>query len=536
MTRKFYGLFLGTVFFSLSCIKPALESPKLVILLVADQMRPDLLSRYDNLYTGGFRWLIDHGVNFTNTHHEHSHTLTGPGFFVIGTGKYPGSEGVMGNSFYDRHLGKTVNCVEDPKAQPVGGEGQARSFVRYESTGIGDWMKAADPLSKVYSIAGKDRSAVLLGGKNPNLILYYNYRGQFITSDYYIEKAPSWLENFNHSQNISSYRDSLWRKSLADSLYISYAREDYYPGEADKYHRDPYSPVFPIGFDPEIDPGGELMGKPWFERIILKLGRTIIREEALGLDAHPDLLCLSFSAMDWMIHEYGPYSQEVMDACIKLDTYLGDFISELDQSIGLEHIEFVLTADHGGLPLPEYQQEKGIHAGRINRDELIEAFEWIEDEIAEEYDSELFVRDGINYYFDLETLKRSNIPLSKLENIIKKYLPKVVGIEQVFTKQEILEGDPTDKIISRLQKMIHHERSPDVISIQSPGYLFRNPHGTSHGSPYDYDTHVPLLFSKKGRNPKQVSDPAETVDIAPTVAQILGISPSVSCDGKPLKF
>ena len=167
---------------------------------------------------------------------------------------------------------------------------------------------------------------------------------------------------------------------------------------------------------------------------------------------------------------------------------------------------------------------------------MIEAFEWIEDEIAEEYDSELFVRDGINYYFDLETLKRSNIPLSKLENIIKKYLPKVVGIERVFTKQEILEGDPTDKIISRLQKMIHHERSPDVISIQSPGYLFRNPHGTSHGSPYDYDTHVPLLFSKKGRNPKQVSDPAETVDIAPTIAQILGVSPSVSCDGKPLEF
>ena len=534
MTRKLYGLFLGMVFFSLSCINPDHLSPKLVVLLVADQVRPDLLTRYDKLYTGGFRWLIDHGISFTNTHHEHSNTLTGPGFFVIGTGRYPNSEGIWGNKFYDRILGKTVNCVEDAEAKPVGGEGEGRSYSRYISPGIGDWLKNDDSLSKVYSIAGKDRSAVLLGGKNPNLVLYYNYRGQFITSDYYVNKAPDWLENFNHSQNISSYRDSLWRKSLDDSLYVNYAREDYYLGESDSYNKEPYSPVFPIGFDSEIDPVGEIMGKPWFERIILNLGRTIIREEALGLDAHSDLICISFSAMDWMIHEYGPYSQEVMDACLKLDAYLGDFINELDKSIGLEHIEFVLTADHGGLPLPEYQREKGIHAGRINRSELNEAFEWIEDEITEEYESDLFVRDGINYYFDLETLKRSNIPLSKLANIVKKYLPKVVGIERVFTKQEIIQGDSTDKIISRLQKMVHHERSPDIISILSPGYLFLNPYGTSHGSPYDYDTHVPLLFSKKGRNAKSISDAAETVDIAPTIAKILGINPSATCDGIPL--
>lgn len=534
MTQKLVGLFFGIFLLFLSCVNLGHVVPKLVVLMVADQMRPDLLTRYDKLYTGGFRWLIDHGIDFSNTHHEHSNTLTGPGFFVIGTGRYPGSEGIWGNDFYDRNLGRTVNCVEDSKATSIGGDGKARSYSRFNSTGLGDWLKAADPLSKVYSIGGKDRSAVLLGGKNPDMVLYYNYQGKFITSDYYIDKSPTWLENFNQNLNISSYQDSLWQKSLVDSLYLNYSREDFYAGETDKYQKETYSPVFPIGFDPEVDPRGALMGTPWFERLILKLAKTIIHEEALGIDDHADIICISFSAMDWMIHEYGPYSQEVLDACIKLDKYLGDFINGLDESIGLENIEFVFTADHGGLPLPEFQKENGKHAGRISPNELMEAFEWIEDEIIEEYDSDLFVRDGVNYYFELDVLKKSNIPSYKLEDIIKKYLPKVVGIERVYTKKEILEGESSDKIIFRLQNMIHHEKSPDVISIVSPGYLFRNPHGTSHGSPYDYDTHVPLLFSKTGRSAKRVIERVETVDIAPTIANILGISFPDSCDGKSL--
>ncbi|MBH10959.1 MAG: hypothetical protein CMG74_11550 [Candidatus Marinimicrobia bacterium] len=533
---KLQALFLGISIFYLSCFSLGKEKPKLVVLMVADQMRPDHLTRFDSLYNGGLRWLIDNGINFNNSHHEHSNTLTGPGYFTIGTGKYPGSQGIWGNDYYDREIEKTVNCVEDFNADPIGGDGKARSYSRHNSTGIGDWLKAANPISKVYSIAGKDRAAVFLGGKNPDLVLYYNYKGQFITSNYYTDQAPNWLEKFNLIQNISTYKDSIWRRSFSDSLYLKYSREDNFSGEKDTYQRFPYSPVFPIGFDSEIDPNSQIMGRPWFERIILNLGLKIILEESLGMDNKPDILCISFSAMDWMIHDYGPFSQEVMDACIKLDKYIGVFINELDKLIGLEHIEFIFTSDHGGLPLPEFQQKNGIQAGRINPDELLEAYEWIEDEITEEYDKDLFVRDGINYYFDLETLKKRNIPLSKLQNIVKKYLPKVVGIEKVFTKKDILEGDSTDKIIYRLQNMVHKEKSPDAISIVSPGYLFRNPHGTSHGSPYDYDTHVPLLFSKKGRKKKSVLDATETVDIAPTIARILGINHLAKYDGKPLDF
>ena len=167
---------------------------------------------------------------------------------------------------------------------------------------------------------------------------------------------------------------------------------------------------------------------------------------------------------------------------------------------------------------------------------LMSAFKWIEDEITETYGHNIFVRDWIHYFFDLETLKKRNVPLSEPASIIKKYLLRVEGIKQVFTKREIMEGDSTDKIMFRLQKMIHPELSPDVVTLVSPGYLFRTPHGTSHGTPYDYDTHVPLIISRTGRASKQISERSKSVDIAPTIAKMLGIEIPVYCDGVPLKF
>ncbi len=278
------------------------------------------------------------------------------------------------------------------------------------------------------------------------------------------------------------------------------------------------------------------MGMPWFEKFTLNLCESVLNEESLGQDDHVDLLSISLSAMDWIIHRYGPFSQEVMDASIKLDKYLGDFISDLDRSIGLEHIEFVLTADHGGLPLPEYERSKGRESGRMNREELNEAYEWVEDEIAEVYTKNLFVRDGTNYFFNMDKLKKRNTPLSGPASIIKKYLPKVNGIEKVFTKQEILDADTTDKIILRMKNMIHPERSPDVFALISVGYIYRTPYGTSHGTPYDYDTHVPLLFSRKGRAARQVSEHVETADIAPTLGHILSIPYPESVNGKLLEI
>ena len=536
MIRSYFRLLIMATFFSFSCCsKP--QQPKLVITLVVDQFRPDLLTRFDDLYTGGFRWLIDHGIWFTNTHHEHSYTATGPGHFAIGSGQYPGPVGVIGNSFYDRDLKKKVNCVEDPTAKVVGADkGKARSYSRYNTTGLGDWVKATYPKSKVISLGGKDRTAVFLGGKNPDLALYFNYAGSFISSDYYVDSLPDWTDEFNASINAESYKDSLWTKSLSDDVYLKYAREDFYHGELDDYLTEEYSPVFPIGIDPKEDPKEFLMARPWFEREILKLAQSAITNEKLGQDKSPDLLFIGFSAMDWMIHDFGPHSQEIMDAFIKLDKYLGNFIEFVDKVVGLDQVEFVLTGDHGGLPLPEYVVEQGGTGGRINREHLKEAFEWIDEEIEERFGKDLYVRSGGNYFLNLEKMKKANINPKKIYNVVDKYLPKVEGIERIIYKEDILKSTASDKITTRLKHMIHSHKTPEIFPIVTPGYLYKNPYGTGHGSPYDYDTHVPLIFARDHFQSKTMNEANATVDIAPTIAKIIGVKIPEFCDGKPIEF
>ena len=180
------GFLTCLYFFNISCTPSKQDSAKLVITIVVDQMRPDLLTRYEPLYSGGLKWLINHGVFYSNAHHEHGYTATGPGHVAIGFGQYPGKIGVLGNSFYDRDLKKKVNCVEDSNSTVVGSlKGEARSFARYNAYGLGDWLQDSFTSSKVISIGGKDRTACILGGKNPTLPLYYNYSGDFITSSYY---------------------------------------------------------------------------------------------------------------------------------------------------------------------------------------------------------------------------------------------------------------------------------------------------------------------------------------------------------------
>ena len=532
--RKIIGLVF--LFFFLSSCSTKSSKNKLVVLFVVDHMRPDMLIRFDEIFTGGFRWLIDNGALFTNNFHEHGYTATGPGHFAIATGKHPGPSGVLGNSFYDRNIRKKVNCVQDDNAKPLGGNGRARSYARYNDKAIGDWLKINNSNSKVYSIAGKDRSAVLLGGINPDLAVYYNYENRFITSNYYRQDAPKWLNEFNNNLGLDNYSDSLWNKSLSDEFYLKYSRVDDFFGETDSYNHDSYSPIFPIGFDSDDSPGKNIMGRPWFERIILDLAIEVITEDSLGFDLEPDLLCVGFSAIDWIIHDYGPFSQETMDAILKLDNYIGKFLLNLENKVGLENIEFILTSDHGGLALPEYRKKMNLPSGRINREDLNEALQWIDDEISEFYDSGLYFRDWLNYYFDIELLKQENIKPAELTKIIKKYLLRVDGIENIYSKDEILILSDNDKIMNRIKNMIHPQLSPDVFGILSPGYLYRYPYGTSHGTPYDYDSKVPLIFSKKGRQKKKINHKTSTVDIAPTIANLLGISIVDSTDGKILEF
>ena len=539
-------IFLLIALFSCKTHKPV----RLVVLLVGDQMSPDHLHRFEKIYTGGFKWLLENSTVFDSAYQQHGYTVTGPGHFSIGSGMYPGPGGVLGNEYFDRELNKVVNCVEDPSARSVGGKGTARSIVRYETKGIGDLIKDSDPESKVYSVGGKDRSAILLAGQNPDLVLYYNKYDRFISSTFYTDSLPEWINLYNENLNLQTYKDSVWDKILPDSLYLKYSRKDYFYGEVDFYHDEEhdliedtdkknlkYNPVFPISFNKNMDPGKEFLDTPWFDEKLFELSELIINKANLGSDNHPDLLCIGISSMDYILHNYGPYSQEAMDYFLRLDKVLGRYIKFLDQQVGLEYVEFVLTSDHGGLPIPEYLPTLGLKGGRVSIDHLKEAYEWIDDEISEVYGDNLFTRDGVRFYFNHERLRKNNISLEGPAKIIKKYLTNVEGVSVVLTKEEILKSKNNDVLMVRLKNMIHPENSADVFGVVQEGYLYRSHYGTSHGSPYDYDAHVPLLFAKEGRKTRNVNHHAETVDIAPTILDILNIGNESSLHGKilPLK-
>ncbi|HIF82354.1 MAG TPA: hypothetical protein EYQ37_00535, partial [Candidatus Marinimicrobia bacterium] len=209
------------------------SQPRLVVFIAVDQGMPELLEKYDHLFTGGYRWLKNNGVQFSQAYHEHGYTATGPAHFVLSSGQYPGAGGVIGNQWFDRELKRGWYCVEDTLSQVLRDGSTGRSYRLIQSTTLGDWMKQANPESKVVSVAGKDRASVLLGGKNPDTALWYDRAGGWTSSTYYHSSLPRWVQNFNAQLNIASFVDSTWQRLVSEDIYTSNTRADNFYGEAD---------------------------------------------------------------------------------------------------------------------------------------------------------------------------------------------------------------------------------------------------------------------------------------------------------------
>ncbi|MFQ6606188.1 MAG: alkaline phosphatase family protein [Fidelibacterota bacterium] len=512
-------------------------TPALVVFISIDQFPNHIIQRLNPYFTGGFRWLLDHGVYYRQAYHEHSYTATGPGHFVLSSGRYPGPGGILGNTWYDREQKKVVYCVDDI----LGLSGSEAALPPHLQTwsSLGDWLKTANPRSKVYSLAVKDRASILLGGLRADLSIWYDPEKGFTTAPYFTATLPAWLNTFNRTFNILAYRDSLWRRELDPTVYQQIAREDFYPGETDRYHTNPYSPVFPIGFDREFtddDLRERIRNFPWLDREVLRLAATIVRENQLGLDSDPDVLFIGLSTSDWVGHYYGPYSQEVMDHFLKLDHYLEGFLNRLDETVGLDRVTFVLASDHGGSPLPEYVRKKYHQpAGRINHEQYIQAWRDIDKTLRLRYGTaQLYVRHALGVYYDHESITRLGVPTSELDELFRKTLEAIPGIRRVYTKGEVLSATREDTLMIRIKHFYHPEKSPDLYILQEKYWLFRMPYGSSHGTPYEYDTHVPIILARAGQTSTAVSTRVATVDLAPTVAKILNIPIPSDVDGTPL--
>lgn len=521
--------------------QPAEDSPslpKLGVVIVIDQMTPDYLTRLDTFYTGGFRRLLDNGAVFLHAVHDHAATETAVGHTTLSTGCLPTHHGIIGNEFYDRQAGHDVNAVSDTASPLVGAAtGRGASPHRILTPSLGEYLKRISPNSHVYSMAIKDRSAIGMGGKIVDGAFWMSFAtGNYVTSTYYATALPTWVDSFNAARQIDSYYPIGWQKMRPETAY-AISNPDASPNENDGIHT-----TFPhtfTEFSPQPDKTywEELYGTPFMDELTIGLARTAVQYGSLGADDKVDLLWIGCSAADAAGHTYGPNSQEMQDFYLHLDAYLGSFFNYLDSTVGRNSYVVALSSDHGVMPLPEDLKAKGIDAGRIHPDSIKADLKSIGETIAKQNG---YAKSPITAGIGDLILDYSVMPAkdeTALQQIVAKEIRSLPYVADVFTRAELADPKTEPRPnIERFRHCYHADRGPDLFVLFKKNYLIdRDQFGTSHGTPYDYDCTVPIIFSGPGVSKGRYDDPIRTIDFAPTLAALLRIHIDGKMDGEIVK-
>jgi predicted AlkP superfamily pyrophosphatase or phosphodiesterase len=503
--------------------QPDSDAPRLIILLVVDQGRADYLERFRPLLKHGFHRLLEEGVVFTDTLHHHSDTKTAPGHASIVTGKHPSHHGVIANSWFDPTSGKTVDAVEDDRFDPEW------SPHRLLASTLGDWLKDSDPRSKVFGASAKPRAAVLVSGKNADAAYWYDQEnGHFVTSDYYQEVEPDWLTDFHRELFVDRYFGQAW-EPLPEVVSVG---ADY---EIEPVEREPFEHRFPHPLGratvaPEEHFYEDLYdASPFVDDYLGVFAKALIRSEGLGRDAATDFLGLSFSAADNVGHDWGPNSPELLDVILRLDRTLGDLLAFVDEEIGREHVVVALTSDHGANPLTAYLQRHGVEARRFGVDDIL-CFQRLEGDLERRFgEGKWFAAD---LFLDRELAAARGIALAELEAETRRLLEGCPGVARVWTRSEIESGAAAQEPLGDFFiNSFHPERSPDFMVQLEEHFLAWTSLATTHGSVYRYDTHVPWLLRLPSGTGGVITAPVFTVDVAPTLAGLVGLAPPGDIDG-----
>jgi predicted AlkP superfamily pyrophosphatase or phosphodiesterase len=519
-------IFFSTVFGQSSTpaqSRPA--RPKLVLVLSIDQMRFDYLTRFDRLYKGGLRLLLDRGAVFTNANYRHASTETGPGHSVILSGRHPSHSGIVANEWYDSYLNKVVNVVDDPVQRPLGGSGRSASPANAISFTIGDVLKAKDPHTHVVGVSLKDRSAILMGGRRADAAYWYETAGgNFITSTYYMAEPPAWLVAVNNRHMADARAGQLWTRLLPDtSLYERYAGKDAIEGEWDR--KDTVFPHLIRGKPPETAFYDDLRRTPFADEMTLDVALEAMTAHHLGEDDATDILAIGFSATDIIGHTYGSDSQEVMDQLLRLDLVLDRLFKEVDRRAGLANTLVVLTADHGSLPLVENLQAKGVDARRAMPAVLNDA---VKQALATRFPgAESLVRNYLSpdFYLDEEAISRRHLNRAEVEATAIQALLATGLVAKVYTAEELRSSQPgSDPYLRLFQNAFFEPRSPQLtVRLKEFVYLNAAVGGTGHGSAYEYDRHVPIVFMGNGVKAGLYKELCGPEDIAPTLGLMLDL-------------
>jgi predicted AlkP superfamily pyrophosphatase or phosphodiesterase len=517
----FLAVYMSGVGFS----QPApAATPRLVLVVSIDQMRFDYLTRFDALYKAGLRTLLDRGAVFTDAKYRHAATETGPGHSVILSGRHPSHSGIVANEWHDSYLGKTINVVDDPVQVAIGGGGRAASPANLVGFTVGDVLKVRSPQSRVIGVSMKDRSAVLMGGRRADAAYWFeNAGGNFITSSYYTHAAPSWLTEWNSKRSVDRFHGQVWNRLLDDvSLYDKHAGKDAIDGE-----RDRKDTTFPHRFTaapPQAEHYVELRRTPFSDDVVLDFALEAMKQHQLGADATTDILAVGFSATDGVGHAYGPDSHEVMDLLLRLDVLMGRFFKEVDARVGAGNTLIVLSSDHGVRTLVEVAQARGEQAQRV-APKVLQSAVTMAFEKRFPGVTGLISSFAIDFYLNQDVIARQKLNRKDVEETAVSALVGTGLVEKVYTHDDLKSTSPSpDPLLPLFRNAFYEPRSPHLnVLLKKHVYMNASAGGTSHGSAYDFDRHVPIVFMGRNIPPGRHATPSGPEDIAPTLAHMLGL-------------
>lgn len=481
------------------------DRPTLVLAIVVDQMRYDYLTRFGTEFTGGLKRLLEEGAVFTNANYEAAPTVTAIGHSTILSGATPSVSGIAGNTWYERSEGRNVQSITDSNVTPLGG-GSGASPHRLAVSTIGDELKISGKGGKVYGVSLKDRSAILPAGRSADGAFWFDgTSGNFVSSSWYFAQLPPWATEFNAAKHADAYAGMEWQGTQLAAT----------PGE-DLY--------------------GALDTTPFADQLVLDFALTVLQQEQLGMDAQTDLLSVSFSAMDYLGHATGPDTPQMHEMVLAIDTKVGQLLAAAEHQAGTGNVLVVFTADHGVAPVPEENMTKHLPGGRYNLQDERKA---VEAAMTAAFGEGKFIEGNaeLGMYLSAEPVAGKTISHGDLERVAAETLRKQPHVYRVYTRTELENGLVNgDRIDQRVRNGFNPTHSGDVIVIHEPNWLGAGFGGTNHGSPFSYDSHVPVIFwgpqslVRQGRYHRD----AAVHDIAPTLATMLGIAAPSGAMGRVL--
>jgi predicted AlkP superfamily pyrophosphatase or phosphodiesterase len=508
---------------------PPVRKPKLVVAIVVDQFRYDYLVRFRSDYHAGLARLLERGAVFTNAHYQQMPTVTAVGHSIFLSGAMPSVSGIAGNTWFERESGKQVTSVCDYKVKLLGAVAQrpgARcedwdpaSPRRLEVSTVGDELRNLDEQSKVIGISFKARSAILPSGHRANAAYWFDdTAGAFVSSSYYFESLPEWVNTFNGNA-----------RKLADA---------YVERKWDGFPEWDFHPVN------SLRPYEKLPASPWGNELIELFSEATFQNEHMGQGSSTDLLTISFSSNDYVGHQTGPDAPEVRDMSVRTDQLLGKLMSLIEGKVGAQNVLFVLTADHGVAPLPSVQEKRGMPGGYIFVDPG--------DVVGQSLNNRFGTRDATgrlktvaadwvlaaidnSIYLNWKTVDNAHLNPADVMRAARNALLGTPALHaaRVYTRDELIAGVGNDMIGRAAINGFNQARSGDVLIVQEPYFLFGTG-GTSHSTPWGYDTHVPVIFYGAGVTAQSYGREIAVNDIAPTIAALLGIEPPSGSSGHVL--